>query len=155
MLPPNIVQQMCESTVLVESCITSSDGNFIKGIACGYDVFNKTFLLGEFGSCICFDTSRETVWTKSITARELEIVVSSFCGSNFVEENHKEFTNTNYEMITDRETEIKTYDTKAKYLYQQLASWVFKYQHYLGLNISEEFAKVACGKHVKVPFKVQ
>ena len=49
--------------VFIHSRYTIKDGNFQRGIICGFHVARKTYLLGVFEGCICQDSRSLAQWS--------------------------------------------------------------------------------------------
>lgn len=53
----------------IHSRCTIKDGNFHRGIICGFHVSRKTFLFGMFQGCSCQDARNMVQWHSEISSK--------------------------------------------------------------------------------------
>lgn len=54
------------SIFCIQTRRTMKDGLYQRGIACGYDVRRRAFLLGTFEGCTCYDPAGIIEWSGAI-----------------------------------------------------------------------------------------
>ena len=55
-----------------------SDGEKCSGVTCGYHVTKRTFLIGIFEACVCFDPMLETSWILQFTLESINKKLDEF-----------------------------------------------------------------------------
>lgn len=154
-LPKPISSIICDSVILIDNCSTilMCNGNYAKGISCGFDIKQKHFLFGEYGFDISSDAIQQRVWSYSFLASEACPTITKFLKtfSNFklVSQNERLNEETDRNYCRERCTIERTY------LYQQVARWICKYNHYLGLDLSGELLNFASCETISLPLKVR
>ena len=64
------ISQARESPILfIKTRCTLRDGNFQQGVACGFHVSRKSFLLGAYEGCVCRDPRTLVRWHSEITSK--------------------------------------------------------------------------------------
>lgn len=62
--------------VFIHSRCTIKDGNFQRGITCGFHLSRKTFLFGVFEGCICQDPRNLVQWCSEISSKGTPSAIS-------------------------------------------------------------------------------
>lgn len=160
LLPKPISSFICDSVILIDNCSTilMANGSYAKGISCGFDIRKKHFLFGEYGFDISSDTIQERVWNHSFGASEACQTITKFVEAfntlklvNAKERMNDEQKQGNSKIYCWWERNNKEYI----YLCQQVARWICKYNHYLGLNLSGELLNLASDETISLPLKVR
>ena len=159
LLPKPISSIICDAVILIDDCSTilMSNGTYAKGISCGFDIRKKHFLFGEYGIDISSDAIQERVWNHSFRASEACRAIT-----NFVEAfnkpklvNAKEGLNGDIKRENSKKYGRERCNKETIYLCQQVARWICKYNHYLGLDLSGELLNLASDKTISLPLKVR
>lgn len=55
--------------IFIHTRCTIVDGNFQRGVTCGFHVSRKSFLLGVFEGCVCQDPRTLVQWHSEISSK--------------------------------------------------------------------------------------
>ena len=159
MLPKSISRDICDSVIPINNhtTIMMTNAKYAKGISCGYDIRQKQFLFGEYGIDISSDMIRERVWSQSLQASEACKIITKCAqdldllkqkGENDQAAKREDMANNTNEPWREK------YYKEMMYLYQQVARWIYKYNHFLGLEVCGELMNVVSSETIALPLRV-
>lgn len=151
-LPQEILGELCGTPVLQNSsCIVlindtplRADANMVSGVICGFYVFRREFLFGEYETHVFQDSLESASWKSSVPLKDIVPVIGDFY-ETAQEDLNKTDRNPNPKDLT-----MQNGKGIEALLYQQVARWVLKHNCYFSLRISEEFLKLAQKETMKM-----
>ena len=57
--------------ILIATHYGHSDGEIVTGSNCGYNVVQRTFVIGSFSACVCFEPRDYTEWIYSFSVKQV------------------------------------------------------------------------------------
>lgn len=152
-LPQEVLGELCRTPaskknssciVLINDTPLQADANIVSGVICGFHVFRREFLFGEYETNVFQDSLESATWETSVPLKDIVPVIGDFYET--AQENlNKTNCNPNPKHLTAQNGKgIEAL------LYQQVSRWVLKHNCYFSLKISDEFLKLAQKETMKV-----
>ena len=57
--------------IVIATHYSHSDGEIVTGSNCGYNVLQRTFVIGSFSVCVCFEPRDYTEWIYSFSVKQV------------------------------------------------------------------------------------
>ena len=142
-LPQDVLRDLCGTPAsqhgrcisLINDTPLRVDANMVSGAICGFHVFRREFLFGQYQANVFQDSLENARWESSVPLKDVVAVIGDFYKTAPKDSNPKHWT-----------------DKKGieALLYQQVTRWVLKNNCFFSLNISNEFLELAQKKTMKV-----
>ena len=151
-LPQEVLGELCGAPasqrrsciVLINDTPLRADANMVSGVICGFHVFRREFLFGEYQTNVFQDSLESASWESSVPLKDIVSVIGDFF-KKAQEDLNKTNCNPNPKHLT-----VQNGKGIEALLNQQVARWVLKHNCYFSLKISDEFYKLAQKETMKV-----
>jgi len=151
-LPQEVLGELCGTPasqrgsciVLINDTPLRVDANMVSGAICGFHVFRREFLFGEYQTMVFQDSLESTRWDNSVPLKDIVSVIGDFYNTA-LEDLNETICNPNPKLVT-----VQNGKGIEALLYQQVTRWVLKHNCYFSLKISDEFLKLAQKETMKV-----
>ena len=152
-LPQEVLGELCGTPasqngsciVLINDTPLQADANMISGVICGFHVFRREFLFGEYETNVFQDSLESASWGSSVPLKDIVPVIGDSYKTAQEDQLNKTNCNPNPKHLT-----VQNGKEIEALLYQQVARWVLKQNGYFSLKISAEFLKLAQKETIKV-----
>ena len=151
-LPQEVLGELCGTPasqhgsciVLINDTPLLVDANMVSGAICGFHLFKREFVFGEYQTNVFQDSLESARWESSVPLKDIVSVIGDFCKTA-----PDDLNRTNYNPNPKHSTVQNRQGIEAL-LYQQITRWVLKHNCNFSLKISDEFLKLAQKETMKV-----
>ena len=151
-LPLEVLRDLCGTPAsqhgrciaLINDTPLRADANMVSGAICGFHVFRREFLFGEYQANVFQDSLEVARWESSVPLKDIVPVIADFYNTALVDLNNKNYNPNPKHMKVQNGKWIEAL------LYQQVTRWVLKHNCYLSLKIPDELLKLAQKETMKV-----